>query len=58
MSGHFTASAKRLRAEHRRPKPHGDLTDSFVPSDGRAALIERLDAETPPALAWAMGGHV
>src|SRR5215213_5365663 len=31
VQGHFTASAKRLRAEHRRPTPYGDLTRSPVP---------------------------
>ena len=31
IPGHFNASAKRLPAEHRRPTPNGDLTDSFVP---------------------------
>src|ERR1700733_666400 len=49
MLGNFTASAKRLRAEHRRPSPrHGDLTDSFVPSDGRAALIDRAVGRRKP----------
>jgi hypothetical protein len=34
LQGHFTAPAKPLREERR--TPNGDLTDSFVPSDGRA----------------------
>jgi hypothetical protein len=38
LPGPFTAPAKRLRAEHRRPVLDGDLTDSFVRSDGRAVL--------------------
>src|SRR5215210_1595074 len=40
LQGHFTAPAKRLRAEHRRldaeRRPHGQ----FRPSDGRASLLE------------------
>jgi len=43
---HFSAPAKRLRAEHRRPRPYGDLTDSFVPSDGRAVLYRALGHRT------------
>src|SRR4029453_7698075 len=46
--GHFTAPAKRLRAEPRGSHPNGDLTDSFVPSDGRAVSpTERPDAARP-----------
>ena len=44
--GHFTASAKRLRAEPRGLHPNGDLTDSFVPSDGRA--VHPQSARSPP----------
>ena len=38
--GHFTASAKRLRAADRPgDQPSGDLTGSFYLSDGRAVLL-------------------
>jgi hypothetical protein len=44
--GPFTAPAKRLRAEHRRPRaerrPHGQ----FRPSDGRAVLYEAFGRQT------------
>src|SRR3954447_24466921 len=40
LQGHFTAPAKRFRAEHRRldaeRRPHGQ----FRPSDGRASALE------------------
>ena len=36
FQGHFTAPARRLRAEPRRPEADGDARTRFVPSDGRA----------------------
>src|SRR4051812_13805410 len=67
VQGHFTAPAKRLRADHRLAtaarQPHG----RFVPSDGRAVLTkasgappdgdpcwEVVDMQTEPAAAVAV----
>ena len=52
--GHFTAPAKRLRAEPAGVMPNGDLTDSFVPSDESAALIR---AAGPQHVGRAQKGH-
>lgn len=40
--GHFTAPAKRLRAEPAGYWPNGDLTDSFVPKRRKSRLSKRL----------------
>jgi hypothetical protein len=48
ISGHFTLLRSDFAQSTVGHSPNGDLTDSFVPSDGRAARIERLDAERCP----------
>jgi hypothetical protein len=45
MSGHFTASAKRLRAEHRWPNPERRAHGQFRLQRRESRPIERLDAE-------------
>src|SRR5436305_10055659 len=41
LQGHFTAPAKRLRVEPRRPPAHGDLTRQFRPQRRKRSLLER-----------------
>lgn len=44
MFSRATSPLLRIIRAARRPTGNGDLTDGFVPSDGRAALNEASDA--------------
>ena len=58
--GPLTDPARRLRAPHRRPRLDGDLTDSFVRSDGSAVLYgapgRRAASPTPPPATRTLSG--
>lgn len=56
IQGHFTAPAKRLRAEHRpAARRTANSRTSFVPSDGRAVPIGKVIVmKTPFGRMWSM----
>ena len=53
-AGHFSASAKRIRAEHRRPTPERRPHGQFRPSDGRS---HPQPSRRPPPLAISRSGR-